>query len=206
MEDFRLDLVVPGLDGKPKAYPVPLNPFTLVGATTRRGMLTGALRTRFGLDFTITFYDVASLAHIVTNSATVLGMRMAPVAARELALRARGTPRIANRLLKRVRDHAAVETGSLSDVIDVAIVRKAMDLEGVDANGMDELDRRYLQVLIDQYRGGPVGVRAIAATMQEDADTLEESVEPFLLHQGYLLRTQTGRKATEKALVAIRNK
>lgn len=203
MEDFRLDLVMPDQEGKPSAYPIHLRRFTLIGATTRKGMLTGALRSRFGIDLALTFYDANSLARIVTHSATVLGMRLAGDTAHAIGKRARGTPRIANRLLRRVRDYSVTRSDSPDAPIDEALASKAMLLEGVDGTGMDDLDRRYLEILCRQYRGGPVGVRAIAATMQEDADTLEDTVEPFLLHNGFLLRTSTGRKATDKAIAHI---
>jgi Holliday junction DNA helicase RuvB len=173
-----------------------VQPFTLVGATTRKGLLSSPLRERFGLNFELDFYTVADLTQIVRRSAMLLGVGLEPTAAEQVAARSRGTPRIANRLLRRVRDFAQVHQ---AERVSVTVVDEALELEGVDALGLDDLDRRYLATLIDHYRGGPAGVGALAATMQQETDTLEDVVEPYLLHQGFVQRTPAGRRATPKA-------
>jgi Holliday junction DNA helicase RuvB len=195
MEDFKVDFV---LDKGPfaKAIPLPLKRFTLVGATTRIGLISAPLRDRFGLRFNLDFYDVDDLTEIVLRSAQILEVHVEPAAAREMARRSRGTPRIANRLLRRVRDFGQVKGAT---VISVDVVNESLALEGVDPEGLDDLDRRYLGTLIRRYDGGPAGVAAIAATMQEDVNTLEDVVEPFLLHQGFIIRTASGRRATPSA-------
>ncbi|MBV9173971.1 MAG: Holliday junction branch migration DNA helicase RuvB [Chloroflexi bacterium] len=195
MEDFKVDFV---LDKGPyaRAYPLAVQPFTLVGATTRKGLLSSPLRERFGLNFELDFYTVADLTQIVRRSAGLLNVRMDADAAQEIARRSRGTPRIANRLLRRVRDYAQVHHAEL---IEVGLVNDALTLEGVDAVGLDDLDRRYLTTLISHYEGGPAGVSALAANMQQEVDTLEEVVEPYLLHEGFIQRTPAGRRATPKA-------
>lgn len=204
MEDFKVDFV---LDKGPfaKAIPIPLKRFTLVGATTRSGLLSAPLRDRFGLYFNLDFYDVTDLTLIVKRSAQLLGVKLADsdgeAAAEEIARRSRGTPRIANRLLRRVRDYAQVDG---YESVDVGLVRRSLELEGVDALGLDDLDRRYLRTIITHYQGGPVGVNALAATMQQELDTLEDVVEPYLLHQGFVQRTPTGRRASAKAYQHLR--
>jgi holliday junction DNA helicase RuvB len=167
-----------------------------VGATTRKGLLSSPLRDRFGLNFELDFYAVEDLTLIVTRSAGLLGVAVDDQAAHEIARRSRGTPRIANRLLRRVRDFAQVHG---AEQVTVDVVNDALDLEGVDVLGLDDLDRRYLKTLIAQYEGGPAGVSALAATMQQETDTLEDVVEPFLLHQGFILRTPQGRRASPRA-------
>jgi holliday junction DNA helicase RuvB len=196
MEDFKVDFVL-DKGAFARAIPLPLKRFTLVGATTRVGLLSAPLRDRFGLTFDLDFYDVADLTKIVDRSASLLGVRLTAEGAREIAGRSRGTPRVANRLLRRVRDFAQVGGHA---VADVELVRESLELEGVDELGLDELDRRYLRTLIVQYDGGPAGIAALAATMQQEQDTLEDVVEPFLLHQGFVQRTSAGRRATLKAL------
>jgi holliday junction DNA helicase RuvB len=195
MEDFKVDFV---LDKGPyaKAYPLAVQRFTLVGATTRKGLLSSPLRERFGLNFELDFYTEAELTLIVRRSAGLLNVRVQPVAAEEVARRSRGTPRIANRLLRRVRDFAQVHR---VPEVDSETVHQALELEGVDQLGLDDLDRRYLRTLIVQYEGRPTGVSALAATMQQEVDTLEEVVEPYLLHASFLLRTQSGRMASARA-------
>ncbi len=195
MEDFAVDFV---LDKGPfaKAIRLTLKPFTLVGATTRAGLLSSPLRDRFGLYFHLDFYSVEDLAHIVTRSARLLGVPVEPAAGWEIARRSRGTPRIANRLLRRVRDYAQVHA---AETVDMGVVRGSLELEGVDDQGLDDLDRRYLETVIKRYDGGPVGVEALAATMQQEVDTLTDVVEPFLLHQGFITRTPSGRRASFKA-------
>ena len=195
MEDFAVDFV---LDKGPfaKAIRIPLKRFTLVGATTRAGLLASPLRDRFGLLFHLDFYTPEELEAIVRRSADLLEVEMAPEAASEIARRSRGTPRIANRLLRRVRDYAQVKAQG-AVVIDTT--RASLTLEGVDDEGLDELDRKVLQAIISRYNGGPVGIEALAATLQEETDTLTDVVEPYLLQQGFLIRTSAGRRATGRA-------
>lgn len=194
MEDFSIDFIIdPGPHAR--TMKLDLEEFTVIGATTRAGLITGPLRDRFGLSLHLQFYKVAELMQIVTRSAMILKVPITPGGAETIALRSRGTPRIANRLLKRVRDFAQVEEkGALDE--DVAV--EAMDIHGVDEHGLDELDRRYLRVIVEQYSGGPVGVAALAATLNEEKDTLIDVVEPFLLSAGFLNRTSRGRTATDK--------
>jgi Holliday junction DNA helicase RuvB len=177
-----------------QAVPLPVQPFTLVGATTRKGLLSSPLRERFGLNFELDFYDVADLTLIVRRSAGLLGVQLDEAAASEIARRSRGTPRIANRLLRRVRDFAQVHAASL---VNNELVNEALELEGVDGLGLDDLDRRYLKTLISQERAA--GVATLAASMQQEADTLEDVVEPYLLYEGFVLRTSGGRLPTPRA-------
>jgi Holliday junction DNA helicase RuvB len=195
MEDFKVDFVVDkGMFAK--TINVPLKKFTLAGATTRAGSLSAPLRNRFGLFFHLDFYDVDDLRQIVRRSARILGTQLDEAGATEIARRARGTPRIANRLLRRVRDYAEVKA---SGAITAAIAREALKLEGVDELGLDDLDRNFLSTIIRLYHGGPVGVEALSATLNEEVDTLVDMVEPFLLQQGFISRTKSGRKANEPA-------
>ncbi|MFN8636687.1 MAG: Holliday junction branch migration DNA helicase RuvB [Chloroflexota bacterium] len=195
MEDFAVDFV---LDKGPfaKAIRIPLKRFTLVGATTRAGLLASPLRDRFGLLFHLDFYTPEELEAIVRRSADLLEVEMAPEAASEIARRSRGTPRIANRLLRRVRDYAQVKA---QGAVIIDTTRASLTLEGVDDEGLDELDRKVLQAIISRYNGGPVGIEALAATLQEETDTLTDVVEPYLLQQGFLIRTSAGRRATGRA-------
>jgi Holliday junction DNA helicase RuvB len=197
MEDFKVDFVI---DKGPyaQAVPLPVQPFTLVGATTRKGLLSSPLRERFGLNFELDFYDVADLTLIVRRSAGLLGVRLDEPAATEIARRSRGTPRIANRLLRRVRDFAQVH--SVTDV-ESGLVTEALELEGVDHLGLDDLDRRYLKTLINQER--PAGVATLAAAMQQEVDTLEDVVEPYLLYESFIVRTSGGRQPTPKAFAHL---
>jgi Holliday junction DNA helicase RuvB len=195
MEDFKVDFVVDkGMFAK--TINIPLKKFTLAGATTRAGSLSAPLRNRFGLFFHLDFYDVDDLRQIVRRSARILGTQLDEAGATEIARRARGTPRIANRLLRRVRDYAEVKA---SGAITAAIAREALKLEGVDELGLDDLDRNFLSTIIRLYHGGPVGVEALSATLNEEVDTLVDMVEPFLLQQGFISRTKSGRKANEPA-------
>ena len=195
MEDFKVDFVVDkGMFAK--TINVPLKRFTLVGATTRAGMLSAPLRNRFGLFFHLEFYDGEELRQIIVRSARILGAQLQEAAATEIAGRARGTPRIANRLLRRVRDFAEVKAGG---GITPTVARDALKLEGVDELGLDDLDRNFLATIIRIYKGGPVGVEALSATLNEEVDTLVDMVEPFLLQQGFISRTKSGRKANEAA-------
>ena len=196
MEDFKVDFVV-DKGAFAKVINVPLKRFTLIGATTRAGMLSSPLRDRFGLYYHIDFYPPEDLAKIVRRSARLLETEIAPEAAQTIALRSRGTPRIANRLLRRVRDYSAVKDDG---VIRNEIAVKALDAEGVDALGLDNLDRKLLQVIIEYYKGGPVGIEALGATLNEEIDTLVDMVEPFLLKIGFIQRTRRGRVASPEAM------
>jgi len=195
IEDFRID-IVQGEGPYATTLQLPLQPFTLVGATTRTGLLTSPLLSRFGYVARIDYYPTDELAEIVTRSAGLLNLRLAKDAAVELAKRSRGTPRIANRLLRRARDFAEV----LSDGrIDLKTANDALDRLDVDSAGLDEMDRRFLRIVIEHYKGGPVGIETLAAALSEPRDTLEDVYEPFLLQQGFLARTARGRMATDKA-------
>ncbi len=195
MEDFQIDFVV-DRGAYAKTIKLPLKRFTLVGATTRAGMLTAPLRERFGIVHHLDYYDVDELERIVTRSASVLGVPTDADGARTIARRSRGTPRIANRLLRRVRDFAEVRAAGH---ITAEVAAEALAREGVDELGLDRLDRAFLRTVIEQYGGGPVGIAAIAATLTEDAETLEDVVEPYLLKAGFVVRTASGRKATPEA-------
>jgi Holliday junction DNA helicase RuvB len=196
MEDFRIDFTVDsGMHSK--VVTIGLRPFTLIGATTRAGLLTQALRTRFGIVHNLGFYPEADLVSILSRAARLLRMDGVPAETlRSLAARSRGTPRVALRLLRRLRDFAAVRAGGR---LDARTVDDALALEGVDPLGLDELDRRYLRALATTYRGGPAGLEAIAASLGEDALTLEDVVEPYLLQCGFLARTRQGRRMTDPA-------
>jgi len=195
MEDFKVDFVV---DKGPNARTVPyhLKEFTLIGATTRAGTLSAALRNRFGFSYHLDFYAENELREIILRSAGVLGATLTPAGAAEIARRARGTPRIANRLLRRVRDYAEVRA---KGQISPEVAKQALDLEGVDEQGLDDLDLNFLRVIIKHYNGGPVGVEALSATLNEEIDTLVDMVEPYLLRQGFVSRTRRGRTAKEPA-------
>jgi len=195
MEDFRLDVLI-GEGPMARTMKVDLPPFTLIGATTRPGLLSQPLHGRFGITLRLDFYDVAALAEIVDRSARILSIRVAPEAAREIGSRSRGTPRIANRLLRRLRDFAEVAG---KDAIDLATARQALARLEVDEHGFDELDRRILTTIIEKFGGGPVGVGAIAASLGEDRGTLEDLYEPYLLQAGFLQRTPRGRVASPAA-------
>ena len=195
MEDFAVDFVFDkGIHARSHRYR--LNRFTLVGATTRVGLLSAPLRDRFGLFRSLDFYATEDLVRIIHRSAQILEVAIDEEGAHTLALRSRGTPRIVNRLLKRVRDYAQVRGDGR---IHRPIVEAALALEGIDEKGLTGLDRRYLKTIIDYYHGGPAGIEAIAATLQEEADTLVDVVEPFLLKIGLVARTSSGRKASEEA-------
>ena len=196
MEDFKVDFVV-DKGAFAKVINVPLKRFTLIGATTRAGMLSAPLRDRFGLYYHIDFYPPEDLAQIIVRSAGLLETEISPEAAQTIAERSRGTPRIANRLLRRVRDYAAVKgDGTIGNEIAV----KALDAEGVDMLGLDNLDRKLLQIIIEYYKGGPVGIEALGATLNEEVDTLVDMVEPFLLKIGFIQRTRRGRMASPEAM------
>ena len=195
MEDYQLDIMI-GEGPAARSIKLDLPPFTLVGATTRAGMLTTPLRDRFGIVQRLEFYGVEDLATIVSRSAGILGLKIHPDGAFEIARRSRGTPRIANRLLRRVRDFAEVRgQGSITR----EIADKALDLLDVDAQGFDHMDRRLLLAMIDKFDGGPVGVDSLAAAISEERHTIEDVLEPFLIQQGFIMRTPRGRVVTRHA-------
>lgn len=195
MEDYRIDIMI---DKGPSARSIQigLNPFTLVGATTRSGLLTAPLRARFGINLHLEYYDASVLARIILRSAKILNVPCDPEAADEIAGRSRGTPRIANALLRRVRDFAQVKG---SGRIDTEIARYALEALNIDRHGLDEIDNKILNTIIDKFKGGPVGVSTIATAIGEDAGTVEEVYEPFLIKEGFIKRTPRGREVTELA-------
>ena len=195
MEDFAVDFIF-DKGAYARSHRYRLQRFTLVGATTRIGLLSAPLRDRFGIFSTLDFYDLDDLVKIARRSASLLKVELEQDGALSLSKRSRGTPRIVNRLLKRVRDYAQVRADG---VITQSAVEAALSLEGVDTRGLTNLDRRYLKTVIEFYHGGPVGIEAIAATLQEESDTLVDVVEPYLLKIGMIIRTSSGRKATEVA-------
>lgn len=195
LEDFKLDLVL-GQGPAARTVKIDLPRFTLVGATTRAGLITAPLRARFGIVHRLDFYDPEELTTIVERSARLLAIGITAEGAREIAQRSRGTPRIANRLLRRVRDFAQVDGDG---TIDEGAAKKALDILEVDQLGFDEIDRKILSTLIEHYRGGPAGVKALAAAVGEDEGTLEDLYEPYLIQQGFLQRTRRGRVATRRA-------
>jgi len=192
MEDYQLDIVI-GEGPAARSIKLDLPPFTLVGATTRAGMLTSPLRDRFGIVQRLEFYRVCDLARIVTRSATILGIEITGDGASEIATRSRGTPRIANRLLRRVRDYAEVKVDGR---VTGDTASRALDLLDVDAHGFDLMDRKLLLAVIEKFDGGPVGIDNIAAAIGEERDTIEDVLEPYLIQQGFLMRTPRGRVAT----------
>ncbi len=195
MEDYRIDIMI---DSGPNARSIQLslNPFTLVGATTRMGLLTAPMRARFGINCHLDYYDVVTLETIVKRSAAILGVPITDEGAREIAKRSRGTPRIANALLRRVRDFAQIKGDG---TIDLSIARFGLNALNVDESGLDEMDNRILSTIVEKFKGGPVGISTIATAVGEEAGTIEEVHEPFLIMEGYLKRTPRGRQATEKA-------
>ena len=195
MEDYKIDIV---LDKGPSArsIQIELNPFTLIGATTRSGLLTSPLRARFGIQCHLEYYDSRVLSGIVRRSASILSIPIDDEAAREVALRSRGTPRIANALLRRVRDFAMVKGGGR---IDLEITRYALNALNIDSRGLDRMDNKILRTIIDKFGGGPVGLGTIATAVSEDSGTIEDVYEPFLIKEGFLKRTPRGREATELA-------
>ncbi len=195
MEDYQLDLMI-GEGPAARSIKLDLPPFTLVGATTRAGLLTSPLRDRFGIVQRLEFYNIEELASIVKRSANVLGISIETPGAYEIARRARGTPRIANRLLRRVRDFAEVKaSGVITDIISV----QALDMLRVDTNGFDTLDRKLLLAMIENFSGGPVGLDTLSAAINEERGTIEDVVEPYLLQQGFIMRTPRGRVVTQQA-------
>ncbi len=195
MEDYRIDIMI---DSGPSArsIQIELNPFTLIGATTRMGLLTAPLRARFGINCHLDYYDIATLKSIIKRSANILGVEIKEEGAHELAGRSRGTPRIANALLRRVRDFAQIKGNG---VVDLEIARYGLEALNVDDGGLDEMDNRILTAIIEKFKGGPVGLSTIATAVGEEAGTIEEVHEPFLIMEGYIQRTPRGREATAKA-------
>lgn len=199
MEDFRVDFMT-GSGAYAKSINLPLQRFTLIGSTTRAGMLSAPLRERFGLAYHLDFYSTEELAQVVTRSAGILEVEIDVEGAVEIAKRSRGTPRISNRLLRRVRDFAEVRH---SGTVNRLVASEALEIEGVDSLGLDRLDRLYLLTLSRNYQGGPAGIQALAATINEDQQTLEDVVEPFLLKIGFIVRTPQGRRTTPEGFEHI---
>jgi Holliday junction DNA helicase RuvB len=195
MEDYQLDIMI-GEGPAARSIKLDLPPFTLIGATTRAGALTSPLRDRFGIVQRLEFYKIPDLAHIIQRSANVLNMEMDEEAATEVAKRSRGTPRIANRLLRRVRDYADVKS---QGVVSTEIAQQALDMVNVDSEGFDYMDKKLLSTIIDKFDGGPVGLDNIAAAIGEERDTIEDVIEPYLIQQGFLQRTPRGRIASPRA-------
>ena len=195
MEDYRIDIMI---DTGPNARSIQINinPFTLVGATTRSGLLTAPLLSRFGIKARLEYYDAVTLQKIITRAAAILNTKITSDAAEEISRRSRGTPRIANGLLRRVRDFAQVLSNG---VIEIAITRHALKALNVDEHGLDEMDNRILLTIIEKFKGGPVGITTIATAVGEETGTLEEVYEPFLIQEGFLTRTPRGREVTDKA-------
>ena len=195
MESFQIDFVI---DKGPYAKTIKFNlkPFTLIGATTRTGLLAAPLRGRFGLFYSLDFYKIEDLARIIKNSSSLLSVKIDDAATLEIAKRSRGTPRIANRLLRRVRDYAQVLK---IENVDQPIASKILNELGIDQAGFDDLDRKVLKLILESFNGGPVGIESLAASLNEETDTIEDAVEPYLLMAGYLKRTSRGRIATRKA-------
>jgi Holliday junction DNA helicase RuvB len=195
MEDFQVDLMI-GEGPAARTIKLDLPPFTLVGATTRTGLLTSPLRDRFGIVQRLEFYSEEDLAKILVRSAALLGVECDAEGAQEIAVRSRGTPRIANRLLRRVRDYAEVRASSK---VTAAVADQALNMLNVDANGFDHMDRRLLLAMIEKFDGGPVGIDSLAAAVGEERDTIEDVYEPYLIQQGFIMRTPRGRIATKTA-------
>jgi Holliday junction DNA helicase RuvB len=195
MEDFQIDIIIDKGPGA-RSVQLTLNNFTLIGATTRSGLLTSPLRARFGIKFHLEYYDHNILTGIIKRSASILNVKIDESAAVEIARRSRGTPRIANALLRRIRDFAQVKgTGA----IDIEITRYGLKALNIDQHGLDEMDNRILSAIIDKFGGGPVGLNTISTAVSEESGTIEEVYEPFLIKEGYLKRTPRGREATEFA-------
>ena len=195
MEDYRIDIMIE-TGPNARSVQIDLNPFTLIGATTRSGLLTAPMRARFGINCRLHYYNTELLSHILTRSAGIIKTPIQPEAAIEIAGRSRGTPRIANALLRRIRDFAQIKGNG---TIDIKIASFGLNALNVDQNGLDEMDNRILITIIDKFKGGPVGISTIATAVGENAGTLEEVYEPFLIQEGYLMRTSRGREATELA-------
>lgn len=195
VEDFKIDIMIES-GPNARSIQIALNPFTLIGATTRSGLLTSPLRSRFGINARLEYYDVKLLTSIIKRSAQILKSEIVDEAAYEIARRSRGTPRIANALLRRTRDFAQIKNKGL---IDLDIARFGLNALNVDENGLDEMDNKILYTIIEKFKGGPVGLKTIATAVSEDEGTIEEVYEPFLIQEGFINRTARGREATEKA-------
>lgn len=195
MEDYKIDIMIE-TGPNARSVQITLNPFTLIGATTRSGLLTAPLRSRFGINSRLSYYDSATLKHIVNRSADILKVRLTDEAAGEIARRSRGTPRIANLLLRRIRDFAQIKGDGK---IDMDISLYGLSALNVDKNGLDEMDNKILSTIIEKFKGGPVGLTTISTAVGEDSGTIEEVYEPFLIQEGYLMRTPRGREVTELA-------
>ncbi|MBN2637467.1 MAG: Holliday junction branch migration DNA helicase RuvB [Bacteroidales bacterium] len=195
MEDFKIDIMIE-TGPNARSVQIGLNPFTLIGATTRSGLLTAPLRSRFGITSRLSYYDTPTLSGIIKRSASILKVEIDETAASEIAGRSRGTPRIANLLLRRVRDFAQIKGNGN---IDLAISQHALEALNVDQFGLDEMDNRILSTIIEKFKGGPVGISTIATAVGEDSGTIEEVYEPFLIQEGYIMRTPRGREATARA-------
>ncbi len=199
LEDFQLDIMI-GEGPAARSIRLDLPPFTLVGATTRAGLLTSPLRDRFGIVQRLEFYSTEELTEIVQRAATILGVELEPAGAAEIARRSRGTPRIANRLLRRVRDYAQIKADGR---ITAKVAQRALDMLNVDVNGFDHMDRRLLLTIIEKFEGGPVGVDSLAAAIGEERGTIEDVIEPYLIQQGFMLRTPRGRMATRASYLHL---
>jgi len=202
MEDYVIDIMI---DKGPNARSVQLNiePFTLIGATTRLGNLTSPLRDRFGVVLRLDYYKPEDLFHIIVRSANILGVKIDDSGAMELARRSRGTPRIANRILRRSRDYAEIKAGG---IIDINVAKSALQALGIDEIGLDDMDRKILFTLVDKFTGGPVGVKSLAVAIGEDSSTIEDVYEPFLIKEGFIQRTSRGRIAQESAFKLLGRK
>jgi Holliday junction DNA helicase RuvB len=199
MEDYQIDIMI-GQGPSARSVKIDLKPFTLIGATTRTSLLTSPLRDRFGIALRLEFYNETELQQIIQRSATILGVEILPEAALEIARRSRGTPRIANRLLKRIRDFAQERADGL---ISAHVVNHAVSLLDIDACGLDRMDRAILTLIIDKFSGGPVGIETIAAAIGEDHETIEDVYEPFLIQQGFIARTRRGREVTPRGYAHV---
>ena len=195
MEDYRIDIMIE-TGPNARSVQIELSPFTLVGATTRSGLLTAPMRARFGINSRLEYYSAEVLSGIVSRSAGILNIPIQDQAAIEIASRSRGTPRIANALLRRIRDFAQIKGDG---TIDLAITQIGLKALHVDANGLDEMDNKILTTLIDKFKGGPVGISTLATAVSENGETIEEVYEPFLIQEGFIVRTPRGREVTEKA-------
>ncbi len=199
MEDFKIDIMIES-GPSARSIQISLSPFTLVGATTRSGLLSSPLRSRFGITFRLEYYDAETLKGIIKRSAGILNTEISEDGATEIAMRSRGTPRIANALLRRVRDFAQIKGNG---VVDLEIAKYGLEALNVDEHGLDEMDNKILQTIIQKFGGGPVGLTTIATAVAEEAGTIEEVYEPFLIQEGFIKRTARGRQATEKAYAHI---
>ncbi|WP_341657750.1 Holliday junction branch migration DNA helicase RuvB [Blattabacterium cuenoti] len=202
MENYKIDIIIDS-GSNARSVQIDLSPFTLIGSTTRSGLLTDPMRSRFGINFRLSYYEKELLNNIVNRSAKLLNIPITEEASHEIANRSRGTPRIANALLRRIRDFAQIKGNG---IIDIHICNLGLQSLNVDQHGLDEMDNRILSYIIDHFKGGPVGINTIATAVSENSDTIEEVYEPFLIQEGYLIRTPRGRKATKLAYQHIKRK